>query len=239
MVSAEICGFCLLGMSKWKPQETPKEIPSQEVQKLAFQVPKELKLAIPEARTALLKQAEDLKMNYFKFSLFGKEKLKVAGIHPDAFMQVMLQVAIYKTHGKSLSTYETATTRQFYHGRTETVRSCTLESMQLAKLFNEAELDPMKIQSALKAAISKHLNLMEICKSAKGCDRHLFGLKIAALENNENLPDFFLDPAFKLSGGDGNFAVSTSLCGYSNITGACGPMIHDGYGVFYAIPNKR
>lgn len=239
MVSADICGFCLLGMSKWKPQEPQEEAQKQEIQKLVFNVPQELKAAIPEARKALLATAEDLNMNYYKFSLFGKEKLKAVGIHPDAFMQVMLQVAIYKTHGKSLATYETATTRQFYHGRTETVRSATSESMQLAKALTETDLDPKKIQQALKAAVVKHLKLMEICKSAKGCDRHLFGLKIAALENGEKLPQLFLDPSFKLSGGDGNFAVSTSLCGYSNITGACGPMIQDGYGVFYAIPNKR
>jgi hypothetical protein len=34
---------------------------------------------------------------------------------------------------RCLSTYETASTRKFYHGRTETVRSCTLESLNLAK----------------------------------------------------------------------------------------------------------
>ena len=41
------------------------------------------------------------------------------------------------------------------------------------------------------------------------------------------------------SGGGGNFKLSTSLCGYTSITGCCPPMLVDGYGVFYAIlPNK-
>ena len=41
------------------------------------------------------------------------------------------------------------------------------------------------------------------------------------------------------SGGGGNFILSTSLCGYTSITGCCAPMVHDGYGVFYAfLPNR-
>ena len=33
--------------------------------------------------------------------------------------------------------------------------------------------------------------------------------------------------------------MSTSLCGYSEVTGACPPMTYDGYGVFYGIPNDK
>ena len=39
----------------------------------------------------------------------------------------------YLTIYRGLATYETATTRQFYHGRTETVRSCTEEAMRFAE----------------------------------------------------------------------------------------------------------
>ena len=40
---------------------------------------------------------------------------------------------------RALPTYETATTRHFYHGRTETVRSCTEEAMDFAKALDEKE----------------------------------------------------------------------------------------------------
>ena len=33
-----------------------------------------------------------------KFDEFGKERIKATGIHPDTFLQVALQVAIYLTH---------------------------------------------------------------------------------------------------------------------------------------------
>lgn len=41
------------------------------------------------------------------------------------------------------------------------------------------------------------------------------------------------------SGGGGNFVLSTSLVGYTNVHGAVVPMIHDGYGFFYRIRDDR
>ena len=40
---------------------------------------------------------------------------------------------------RALPTYETATTRHFYHGRTETVRSCTEEAINFTKALDERE----------------------------------------------------------------------------------------------------
>jgi carnitine O-octanoyltransferase len=53
--------------------------------------------------------------------------MKKQKIHPDSFVQTALQWAYYKLHKKLAPTYETATMRVFYHGRTETVRSCSIE----------------------------------------------------------------------------------------------------------------
>ena len=140
---------------------------------------------------------------------------------------------------RGLATYETATTRQFYHGRTETVRSCTPEAIDYAVAIVNENAEKEDLRKLLINAITKHLQLMEQCKNNRGCDRHLLGLKILALEQGLVLPELYTDPAFKISGGDGNFAVSSSLCGYSEVTGACPPMIYDGYGVFYGIPNDK
>jgi len=52
-------------------------------------------------------------------------------IHPDMFFQLSLQLAYYKIHDfKPAPTYETASTRRFYRGRTETLRACTTEVVQ-------------------------------------------------------------------------------------------------------------
>jgi carnitine O-octanoyltransferase len=49
-------------------------------------------------------------------------------IHPDTFFQLCLQLAYFKIHNhKPAATYETGSTRCFYRGRTETVRTCSPE----------------------------------------------------------------------------------------------------------------
>jgi len=49
---------------------------------------------------------------------------------PDAFIQMAIQLAWYKTRGEFTATYETILTRMFKHGRTETLRTLTRESWQ-------------------------------------------------------------------------------------------------------------
>lgn len=259
MVSAEICGFCLQNLSQWKPEEENDLEEKLKIEHLDVWLPPSLKETISTARNEFLKAAEDVSMEYHVFSDFGKKRIKEMGFHPDAFVQVLLQAAIFKTHNRGLATYETATTRQFYHGRTETVRSCTNEALAFAKALSNPNCEESELRDLLKTAVNKHLQLMERCKTAQGCDRLLFGLKIEALKNSKHLPELFNDPSYKIrlvmtkkkvcvhkkklflfaSGGDGNFGVSTSLCGYGPITGACVPMTKDGYGVFYGIPNNQ
>ena len=45
-----------------------------------------------------------------------------------------IQLAHYKVFGHCAATYEAASTRSFLHGRTETVRSCTLESLEFCQV---------------------------------------------------------------------------------------------------------
>jgi len=73
-----------------------------------------------------------------------------------------------------------------------------------------------------------HDKLMKEAKEGHGCDRHLLGLSILAIENGScfsNDPDFkalYDDPAYSLSGGGGNYYLSTSTSGYTPMSGrAC------------------
>lgn len=50
------------------------------------------------------------------------------GLSADAFIQMAIQLAWYKTRGEFTATYETVLTRMFKHGRTETLRSFSRES---------------------------------------------------------------------------------------------------------------
>jgi hypothetical protein len=69
----------------------------------------------------------------------------------------------------------------------------------------------------------------------RGCDRHLLGLMIAAQSIDAELPELFKDISWKKSGGDGNFAISSSCLGFSDTYGGCYPMCDDGYGIFYRV----
>ena len=41
---------------------------------------------------------------------------------------MVIQLAYFKTHKKFVPTYETGSTRQFLHGRTDTIRTLSIES---------------------------------------------------------------------------------------------------------------
>ena len=55
----------------------------------------------------------------------------------------------------AMPTYETATTRHFYHGRTETVRSCTKEAIKFANALNDRQTYKPMV-SLLSGALNVH-----------------------------------------------------------------------------------
>ena len=54
--------------------------------------------------------------------------LKTRKVSPDGAMQMAFQLAHVRLKGYNASTYESASTSAFKHGRTETIRSATPES---------------------------------------------------------------------------------------------------------------
>lgn len=89
---------------------------------------------------------------------------------------MVLQLAYFRMHGKACATYETASTRRFHHGRTETCRSCSKESLDWTKSMTDKNAtNEMKIE-LLKKAVEAHKSFMLEAVKGRGCDRHLFGL---------------------------------------------------------------
>lgn len=135
--------------------------------------------------------------------------------------------------------------RQFYNGRTETVRSCTrnvqkfIEDFQSGIERSRNSLSVSALKKSFYRAVNDHNSKMIEARKGDGIDRHLFGLWCVALENQLMLPDLFEDPLFYRSGGGGNFILSTSTLGGSVNVGYVAPMIKDGYGVFYTITSNR
>lgn len=73
------------------------------------------------------------------FQGYGKDFMKQVKIHPDAFIQAAIQLTYYRLHDKIGSTYETATMREYYHGRTETVRSCDMAMLDMCKEWSNPD----------------------------------------------------------------------------------------------------
>ncbi|XP_059155406.1 peroxisomal carnitine O-octanoyltransferase-like [Physella acuta] len=198
----------------------------------------------------LRKEIEAAKKNYAKlsqiataelrvYSKYGKQYCKEKNVHPDALCQLAMQLAYYRTYRRLAPTYETAPIKQFYHGRTETMRTCTSE----VKQWCEAMLDPSaKPQDKLKTfltALKKHVNDFNEACELKGCDRHLLGLYLVAKEENLPVPMIYQDPSYSKSGGGGNFILSTSCLGFTTVIGGVLPMCENCIGTFYRINDDR
>lgn len=65
------------------------------------------------------KDIADVDSVLLHFGTYGADKIKKFGrAGPDAFVQMALQLAYYRIYKTSCPTYESASTRQFLHGRT-------------------------------------------------------------------------------------------------------------------------
>jgi carnitine O-palmitoyltransferase 1 len=81
----------------------------------------------------------DVDLHIYVHTKFGKGFIKNCNTSPDAFIQMALQLAYYRDIGKHHLTYEASMTRMFREGRTETVRSCSIESCQWVKSMNDSK----------------------------------------------------------------------------------------------------
>nr|CAD7260010.1 unnamed protein product [Timema shepardi] len=135
---------------------------------------------------------------------------------------------LHKTPGAH---YESAGLRKFIHGRTETIRSCSQESVDFAmKMLSGTATNEEKYR-ALLAAINYHKNYAIECVNGHGVDRHLLGLKLIAVENGLEVPALFKDPAYIRST---HFRISTSQVPMrSDGVLSFGPVVPDGYGICY------
>ncbi|KAJ1347977.1 hypothetical protein KIN20_003178 [Parelaphostrongylus tenuis] len=142
---------------------------------LVFDVPKLLEfdlgshecaaIDIAEKNFNLLKQS--FRVDVVRFEGYGNDLARKSNLYMDTVVQIALQLAFLKTHGSLAPIYETASTRRFYHGRTETVRGCTHEMLA----FGQAIADGKNIeeqQQLFFAAHEAHNKLMDECMNGKG-----------------------------------------------------------------------
>ncbi|CAG0882142.1 unnamed protein product [Cyprideis torosa] len=223
------------------PQARDPSVPTPDYEELVFDIPPSLEGERERVLKMSTEMVTTLENENFCFNDFGRDGIRETGLHPDTFIQVVLHLTYYRLHQRPPSTYESATVRRFYRGRTETCRCCTKEMMAFVLAMEEGDAPLLRRCGLLQEAAKAHKAMMLRCEEGQGCDRHLFGLQLAAKEMGINPDDLliFQDPAWKESGGGGNFLLSTSYFGDISFVGNMTPMREDGYTFFYSVQDKR
>uniref|UniRef100_A0A8C3GCR7 carnitine O-palmitoyltransferase n=1 Tax=Cyclopterus lumpus TaxID=8103 RepID=A0A8C3GCR7_CYCLU len=215
-------------------------------QRLSWDVPAECQEVIQSSLTVARNLADDVDSHIFPFIDFGKGLIKKCRTSPDAFIQIALQLAHYRDKKKFCLTYEASMTRLFREGRTETVRSCTLETCAFVRAMIGDETVREECLSLLKLAAEKHQNMYRLAMTGEGIDRHLFCLYVVSKYLGEDSPflkEVLSDP----------WRLSTSQTPlqqvelfdlvrhpeYVSSGGGFGPVADDGYGVSYIIVGEN
>ena len=147
---------------------------------------------------------------------YGSSYIKKHKTSPDAWAQMIKQLAFRKLVQRPPVVYESAQTRKFQLGRTEVIRSTSNET----KAFVEAMEDPQTTvcgsyylivstptnilislhedkhrADLFRRAAARHLQYAAWAADGQGVDRHLFGLK-KLLREGEPTPPIYTDSAY-------------------------------------------
>ncbi|KAL9100613.1 MAG: hypothetical protein Q9163_004029 [Psora crenata] len=163
---------------------------------------------------------------------YGKGLIKKFKCSPDAYVQMIIQLAYHKMYGCNRPTYESAATRRFQQGRTETCRSVSSESVAFCDAMADPEIPPEECVKRFRAACDAHVRYISDASDGKGVDRHLFGLK-KCLKEGEELPEIFKDRAYGYSG---TWYLSTSQLSSEYFNGyGWSQVVDEGWGIAYMI----
>ncbi|CAF0956245.1 unnamed protein product [Adineta steineri] len=196
-------------------------------------IPKQVEQSIRESEKRVNKLIENCDLIVHKYTGYGKQFAKENKLSIDGIIQVGLQVAYFRMHKKCGATYESGSLRRYHLGRTETIRSCTLEALKFAFAMSEQHHE-----TSNAAKYHLFLNALQAQRqyttdaiNAKGIDRHLLGLKLIATENNIPKPALYDHVSYKRAM---HFILSTSQVGAKHdCVMAYGPAVDDGYGCCY------
>ncbi|KND04986.1 uncharacterized protein SPPG_00670 [Spizellomyces punctatus DAOM BR117] len=219
------------------------------VESSALPTPKKLQWVVDDEVTKLMDDAQktaqelidDTESCLLQTDIYGSRYIKeVAKASPDAYVQLALQLAWRRVPGPAgqpsgpTAVYESASTRLFLHGRTETGRSLTKDTWAFAQSFDNDNILYDDKRALFRQAIKSQSNYMKDATFGKGIDRHMLGLR-CMIQNEEEAKKatLFTDPAYIKSM---TFRLSSSNMSPGKwFYGGFGPVVSNGYGVNYAI----
>ncbi|KAF9218968.1 acyltransferase ChoActase/COT/CPT [Gyrodon lividus] len=198
--------------------------------------------AITTAQQSLHALASSQSLSFFRTS-YGKAAIKAFGVGPDGWTQMLIQLAYARLsqlfNGENgngrvmpwpVGTYEAATTRMFYKGRTETIRVVSDECVAFVRaMLGQSATKEEKLR-LFRDAVKKHTQLAKEAGMGAGVDRHMLGLRLSNSPSSP-LPALFTDPLYTRSS---HWTLSTSAI-FSRHFGVYGwgEVVPDGFGVAY------
>ena len=159
-----------------------------------------------------------------QFTDFGKIQTKKWGYNGCIMAQMAIQLAGYQLFGEMVGCYESASTRGFLHGRTETTRPVSPETLDFVQAMSDESLTSADKMAAFNQAILAVTEYQASATAGKGVDRHLFGLE-TMLQEGEEAPKLFSDPLFQRAK---TYRLSTSSVVF---TPGFGPVHEKGVGI--------
>ncbi|KAJ8670744.1 hypothetical protein QAD02_002003 [Eretmocerus hayati] len=222
-------------------------------EKLEWSLTEQSRNDIREAMTSFDALVEDLDLSILWFEDYSKEFIKSCNISPDAYIQLALQLTYFRLHGHLVATYESAGVRRFARGRVDVIRAASPEGLAWVKAMCQGDpraqtdttteegakrvqftiYSKQRIKELFDLAVQRQTKEMMDNITGYGIDNHLMGLRYAAEEAGEPVPDIFNDEAYKITQ---HFALSTSQITTKNdAIGGYGPVVPDGYGCGYNV----
>lgn len=206
---------------------------------LSWQITADVGEQLKTAQQNAGKLIADLDSVLLHYHAYGSDLMKKAKVSPDGWMQMVYQLAYYRHYGKACPTYESASTRKFLTGRTETVRSCSAETVAFTKAWEDKDVKMTDKLGLLEKAIATHLEYMKAASNGQGVDRHLLGLRcqMTPEEAESEGAALFRDPSYW---GSQYWLLSTSNTSPGDTSwGGFGAVVPEGYGINYAIGKER
>ncbi|XP_053977958.1 choline O-acetyltransferase isoform X2 [Hylaeus volcanicus] len=226
----------------------PSHLPGPE--KLEWHLSEQSLNHIRDAMTSFDALVEDLDLCILRFEDYSKEFVKSCRVSPDVYVQLALQLTYFRLHGNVVATYESAGIRRFALGRVDCIRAASPEALAWAKAMCQGDPETQaanqqnnvpdegtkrqeRIKELFDLAVQRQTKEMNDNITGQGIDNHLMGLRYAAKEAGEPVPEIFADEAYAIIN---HFALSTSQVTTKNdaIVGY-GPVEPDGYGCAYNI----
>jgi carnitine O-acetyltransferase len=194
--------------------------------RLEFVIDSKIQESLVRAQSFVNDLIQDSDVAVMHYSGYGSDFIKTAKVSPDAYIQMCLQLTFFRIHGYTCGVYETASTRKYLHGRTETCRSHTVEQKAFVRVF-ESQATPSEKYKALQTACKAHIDYIQMASNGFGVDRHLLGLKLCLKEGESH--EIFTHPVFAQSQ---KWQLSTSalFSGDRLIGTGFGTVYPDGYG---------